>query len=184
MATKMTIIEGNNNDRDNTRAFMVKGADGVSPTVQTSKTGTVATVTITDVDGDHTFTVNDGVSPTVNISKTDGVTTIAITDAEGTQTATINDGTTYAKILCIMEEGLTEHNGQAFVPYPTGFNKNNTIVLNAIPKNNLDTIYQFNLMSKVDLVEFYDNEIAVRCYDANGSVVGLKVELIIVRANT
>ena len=36
------------------------GADGVSPTVAVSKTGKVATVTITDKDGEHTFTVNDG----------------------------------------------------------------------------------------------------------------------------
>lgn len=36
------------------------GADGMSPTVAVSKTGKVATVTITDKDGEHTFTVNDG----------------------------------------------------------------------------------------------------------------------------
>lgn len=36
------------------------GSDGVSPTVAVSKTGKVATVTITDKDGEHTFTVNDG----------------------------------------------------------------------------------------------------------------------------
>ena len=36
------------------------GADGVSPMVAVSKTGKVATVTITDKDGEHTFTVNDG----------------------------------------------------------------------------------------------------------------------------
>ena len=36
------------------------GEDGVSPTVTVSKTGKVATVTITDKDGEHTFTVNDG----------------------------------------------------------------------------------------------------------------------------
>lgn len=38
----------------------IPGADGVSPTVAVSKTGKVATVTITDKDGEHTFTVNDG----------------------------------------------------------------------------------------------------------------------------
>lgn len=36
------------------------GADGVSPTVAVSKTGKVTTITITDKDGEHTFTVNDG----------------------------------------------------------------------------------------------------------------------------
>lgn len=37
-----------------------KGDDGVSPTVSTTKQNGVATVNITDADGDHTFTVNDG----------------------------------------------------------------------------------------------------------------------------
>lgn len=36
------------------------GEDGVSPTVTVSKTGKVATVTISDKNGEHTFTVNDG----------------------------------------------------------------------------------------------------------------------------
>lgn len=36
------------------------GEDGVSPTVTVSKTGKVATVTIADKNGEHTFTVNDG----------------------------------------------------------------------------------------------------------------------------
>lgn len=37
-----------------------KGDDGVSPTVAVEKTGGVATVTITDAAGAHTFTVSDG----------------------------------------------------------------------------------------------------------------------------
>lgn len=36
------------------------GIDGVSPTVEISKTGKVTTITITDVNGTHTATVNDG----------------------------------------------------------------------------------------------------------------------------
>ena len=91
----ITIIQGNSNDKDNTRAYMVKGQDGVSPTLSSSREGTTTTVTMTDYDGTHTFDVEDGVSPTVEISKTDGVTTIEITDAEGTHTATIDDGQTY-----------------------------------------------------------------------------------------
>lgn len=89
---KMTIIEGNSNDKDNVRAYMVKGEAGVSPTVQTSKEGKTATITITDYTGPHTFTLDDGFSPVITTSKENKVTTVTITDAEGTHTATINDG--------------------------------------------------------------------------------------------
>ena len=61
--SKLIIVEGNSNDKDNVRAVMVKGEAG-----------------------------NDGTSPTVAISKSNGVTTITITDIDGTKTATINDG--------------------------------------------------------------------------------------------
>lgn len=40
----------------------VKGDDGVSPMVSTSKTGKVTTIKITDAQGTHTATVNDGES--------------------------------------------------------------------------------------------------------------------------
>ena len=86
------------------------GVDGVSPTVTTSKSGKVTTITITDKNGTKTATINDGtdgtngtngtngkdgadgVSPTVTTSKSGKVTTIKITDKSGTKTATINDG--------------------------------------------------------------------------------------------
>lgn len=92
MSAKMTIIEGNSNDKDNVRAYMVKGEAGVSPTFETSKTGGTATITITDAEGTHTVELDDGVSPTISSSKTGSVTTLTITDADGTETATINDG--------------------------------------------------------------------------------------------
>lgn len=78
------------------------GQDGVSPTVSTSKSGTVTTITITDKDGEHTATINDGqdgqngtdgTSPTASVSKSNGVATITITDKNGTTTATVSDGT-------------------------------------------------------------------------------------------
>lgn len=60
---KMIIIEGNSNDKDNTRVLMVKGErgdDGISPTVTTSKTAGVTTITITDAEGTHTAEIDDG----------------------------------------------------------------------------------------------------------------------------
>lgn len=89
---KMTIIEGNSNDKDNVRAYMVKGEAGVSPTFETSKTGDTATITITDAEGTHEVELKDGFSPTVTASKTNKVTTVTITDIDGTEVATISDG--------------------------------------------------------------------------------------------
>lgn len=37
-----------------------KGADGISPTVEVSKSGKVTTITIIDAEGTHTATINDG----------------------------------------------------------------------------------------------------------------------------
>lgn len=89
---KITIIEGNSNDKDQVRAYMASGLPGISPTIETSKTGDTATITITDVNGEHEVELEDGFSPTITPSKTGGVTTITIVDDEGTKTATINDG--------------------------------------------------------------------------------------------
>lgn len=80
--SKITIIEGNSNDKDQVRNFMVKGErgdDGVSPTFETSKTGNVATITITDVEGTHSVQLVDGVDltggvPTNGVIAFDGTT--------------------------------------------------------------------------------------------------------------
>jgi hypothetical protein len=71
------------------------GAPGYAPTVSVVKVDNTATITITDKEGDHTFTVQDGVdgvSPTVSISKTGDVATVTITDSNGDHTFTIKDG--------------------------------------------------------------------------------------------
>lgn len=52
-----TGAQGPKGDKGDTGA---DGANGVSPTVTTSKSGKVTTITITDVNGVHTATVNDG----------------------------------------------------------------------------------------------------------------------------
>ena len=101
---KMTIIEGNSNDKDNVRALMVKGEagqDGVSPTASVSKTGKVSTLTVTDATGTTSTTINDGedgqdgqdgYSPTATVTKLNSVATISITDKNGTTTANVSDG--------------------------------------------------------------------------------------------
>lgn len=70
--SKMTIIEGNSNDKDNVRAYMVKGEPGVSPTIGVSKEDGVTTLTIVDAEGTHTATIADG-DDLVGGVPTDGV---------------------------------------------------------------------------------------------------------------
>lgn len=94
--SKITIIEGNSNDKDQIRNYMVKGErgdDGVSPTFETSKTGNVATITITDVEGTHTVELEDGVD------LTGGVPTNGIIPFDGT---TIPNGYEEANIVDII----------------------------------------------------------------------------------
>lgn len=93
--SKITIIEGNSNDKDNERIFMLKGEsgkDGVSPSASVSKTGNISTLTVTDAEGTTVTDIEDGNSPTVAVSKTGKTTTVTFTDVEGTHIATIHDG--------------------------------------------------------------------------------------------
>lgn len=52
------------NDFTSAQLAALKGQDGVSPTVSTSKANGIATVTITDASGTHEFKINDGESLT------------------------------------------------------------------------------------------------------------------------
>lgn len=49
----------------------LKGANGVSPTITTSKTGKITTLTITDADGTETVTINDGADVVVDAEISD-----------------------------------------------------------------------------------------------------------------
>lgn len=76
-----------------------KGDDGVSPTVDTSKSGTTTTITITDADGTKTATVEDGQkgedgkSPTATVTKSGDTATITVNNTDGTKTtAQVTDG--------------------------------------------------------------------------------------------
>ena len=87
--SKITIIEGNSNDKDNTRAYMVKGEKGVSPTVSIEEDTGKVDITITDYTGAHTTEISD---PVVSLSKSNHVATISVTDKNGTNTTTVADG--------------------------------------------------------------------------------------------
>ncbi len=80
------------------------GVDGYSPSASVSKSGSTATITITDKNGTTTAEVSDGqdgsdgqpgadgYSPTASVSKSGKTATITITDKNGTTTAQISDG--------------------------------------------------------------------------------------------
>lgn len=89
------------------------GQDGFSPTATVSKSGSTATITITDKNGTTTASVSDGsngqngrdgtdgqdgqdgqdgYSPTATVVKTGDTATITITDKNGTTTASVSDG--------------------------------------------------------------------------------------------
>ena len=73
---------------------VVQGADGISPTVSLSKSGSVLTISITDVNGTHTETVSDGqdgppgVSPTVvvDVNPATGNVRVTAVNADGSTT--------------------------------------------------------------------------------------------------
>lgn len=95
--SRLVIVEGNSNDKDNVRLLIVKGekgADGVSPTVTTSKENGIATISITDKNGTKSVSVSDGVTPTASVTRdnTNKKSVITITDANGTTAADANDG--------------------------------------------------------------------------------------------
>ena len=78
------------------------GADGVSPTVTTSKSGKVTTIKITDKNGTKTATINDGADGANGTNGTNGkdgtsVTITKITESSasgGANTVTFSDGKT------------------------------------------------------------------------------------------
>ena len=80
----------------------LKGADGTSPTVATSKTGKVTTITVTDKDGEHTATINDGADGKDGADATDEQVQAAADawlNAHPEATTTVQDGSiTEAKL--------------------------------------------------------------------------------------
>lgn len=108
----VSILEGNQIKRIATalEAIAQGGGGGVSPTVTVTTITGGHRITITDVEGDHTFDVMDGVdgqdgapgqdgqdgqdgfSPTVTVTTITGGHRVTITDAEGDHTFDVMDG--------------------------------------------------------------------------------------------
>ena len=100
------------------------GTDGTSPSASVSKTGKVATITITDKNGTTSAQVEDGtdgtdgVSPTVIITPITGGHRITITDADGEHSADVMDGTGSVDDVQINGTSIVE-DGVANVPVAT-----------------------------------------------------------------
>ena len=98
------------------------GIDGYSPTANVSKSGKVATITITDKTGTTSAQVEDGtdgtdgVSPTVTITSITGGHRITITDADGEHSADVMDGTGNVDDVQINGTSIVS-DGVANVPY-------------------------------------------------------------------
>lgn len=89
---QLASLKGEKGDKGDT------GDDGYSPTATVTKSGSTATISITDKNGTTTQTVSDGTngtngqdghSPVVTASKVGKVTTVSV---DGSAIATINDG--------------------------------------------------------------------------------------------
>ena len=74
--------------------------DGFSPTATVTKSGSKATITVTDAAGTTTEEVEDGFSPTATVTKSGSTATITIQDKNGTTSQTISDGaSTYGIVV-------------------------------------------------------------------------------------
>lgn len=127
----MTIINGNNNDKDNVRAIMVKGETGATITSIT-KTGTNV---LTDT---YTITLSDGRTQTFEVTNGKGITSIAKTDTQGlvdTYTITFNDNTT---------QTFTVTNGVDGISPTATVSKTNAVTTVTITDKNGTTTAQIN----------------------------------------
>lgn len=109
--------KGEKGDKGDTGAKGADGNDGFSPTATVVKSGSNATITITDKNGTTSAVISDGssgsggsgvdgYSPIANVSKSGKVATITITDKTGTTTATVSDGA----------DGQNGDKGATFIP--------------------------------------------------------------------
>ena len=97
-------IQGPKGDTGDTGQPGPAGQDGFSPTASVTKSGSVATITITDKNGTTTQTISDGVdgtngtdgtdgfSPTVSTTPITGGTEVTITDKQGSNTFDVMNG--------------------------------------------------------------------------------------------
>lgn len=152
--SKIIIVEGNSNDKDNIRAFMVKGPKGDGATIDVVKENGVATITINDSEGEKTFTLSDGEMTKAMVidSLTSTLTDQPLSANQGKvlkeeidDKAESSDVYTKAEVDELLESYASKSNNEVSysevvtltstvelngiqIPYPEGFNKSNCIL--------------------------------------------------------
>lgn len=95
MGSKISIIEGNSNEKDNVRTYMVKGEKGdtgFAPSVKIDETHVndgYVELTVNNEEGSDTTNIN---SPVITSSKENGTATITIKNGGTTQNVSLSDG--------------------------------------------------------------------------------------------
>ena len=137
--TGATGAKGDTGDKGDKGDKGDTGDDGYSPTVTTSKSGKVTTITITDKNGEHTATINDGADgakgDTGNTGATgNGISSIVKISSSGlidTYRITYTNGTTYDYDVTNGEDGeVTQEQLDEVIEELENAKK----IVNAIPK--------------------------------------------------
>ena len=127
------------------------GEDGVSPTVTTSKTGKVTTITITDKDGEHTATINDGQDGSGDMTKSvyDTDDNGIVDNAEKVNNHTVNKDvpsnavftdTVYDDTALAGRVSALESNKQDVLTAGTNISISNNTISTSAEENVIDTI--------------------------------------------
>lgn len=85
----------------------------------------------------------------------------------------------FATVEATLSTPLSPHSGVANISYPTGFNKNNTAVVSAVPKSNNN--YNFNAINKIQYVQLNDDNIYINYLDSESDVTGKVIEISIMK---
>lgn len=85
----------------------------------------------------------------------------------------------FATVEATLSTPLSPHSGVAIISYPTGFNKNNTAVVSAVPKSNNN--YNFNAINKIQYVQLNDDNIYINYLDPESDVTGKVIEISIMK---
>lgn len=155
--SKITIVEGNSNDKNNVRAVMVKGEKGDGATIDVSKTDGVATVVVEDNRGQQTFQISDG-------EMTKDMVVDNLTSTLTDQPLSANQGKQLKTLIDTNEEEFNEKFGENYydeITYSKIRYQNTDVYITTIPKydndNNLIKLYVADGVDKSPLKYAQDN---------------------------
>ena len=85
----------------------------------------------------------------------------------------------FVTVTAILTTPLSEHDGVANIPYPQGFNSENTEIVNAIPKNTTGELYQFNQINKIQYIRLDIDSMFINYADSTTNVAGKEIDITI-----